>query len=837
LNELFHDQRCHLRQDQGSETHDWLKQQRQSQRTTRLKRTGFAQLKTTAEMEILARAYQPPQVPDGKLGVLPSSGDGVGMPTIKADDDDDDDDSDEAEIVTSSRGVGISLALAPKKGRVKGRGRGGRGKGAAAPVAAAGGSHAGGGSGMPPASSSQPSTPSNRLLLPGTPQKLSSNVENYITSIDISGIMAGKNLGSEMYQAQRTINGLEKCGDEHNSDRVSLFGHLANAKKALQLKPDNIGKLSKVAREGMFKDLLLDIPNLMIPPVTQAALIAQYSKEMAITTDLTNIESFTQCINPRGVADKFDPLKPRLMDSSISPADTTKLLHRVLIDEFLLVSVMHGQSHHACMDKVCANLVNHMQVQDDVDDLPPSVSAFVKDIVSLFGIVRAVLSTLPVDGVPHGDVALFVLDDQNAKKLGKAKNIVKQAMKQNTYFKDRLQNWKDFEAKILLYGKPTQAAIILLSQDPDLEDLTDIVLNFALWYNNLPSTCKEDLCESLHNVLKRFHAVNVIKNQTSTTKELLAETAKLKTMLDTVAPVAGQGSDLSTLQALVETLFRQMHNLLQGTLVADALQQLIDDPSENTSANVVQTLGDSTTLKLADPSIIGRVFTTCIEHVLNIAKEEDAATQENQACLQIIDAVLRLTHSFRISDEDDGVKQARSIKLYLHVQRANLLFQVSGSAAATPLEAANVDGDLSSLIENFEKLKASLPLATPVAEVAGMGDEEEEGDEPDGENFGDDNDVNKAFGHILKLAKTLIQRGATAACKRDMNDVLQMKIHVDPLRFGAADGKSWKDELETDAGIQEVLVVAATTINGNDKTVAKSLTTAFNVLKQVQPLS
>jgi hypothetical protein len=191
------------------DTHDWLVAEQLKLRTNRLRGTRYSftrdevmKVVETHRAKTLERQLQDER-PDGLEETL--------LEALDASENEAGDTDSSSSQVATARQPHLSLEApgggkgASARGRGKGRrggaGGGGGSKGGPVPAASPPAPLGGGGSkGAPPL-----------LVLAGTPEKLSSNVNQYISALSLSDVLAGKNLAQALYQARERVREIESC--------------------------------------------------------------------------------------------------------------------------------------------------------------------------------------------------------------------------------------------------------------------------------------------------------------------------------------------------------------------------------------------------------------------------------------------------------------------------------------------------------------------------------------------------------------------------------------------------------------------------------------------------
>ena len=113
--------------------------------------------------------------------------------------------------------------------------------------------------------------------VPVAPQKLEGNCGHYIKAISLKDILNGVNHNNEIYQARRTLKGLQRRGEDSSTSAVLLDAHLSMAEKAKQCVPEELPRLSKETRVQYLEGLAAE--GLEFPWAVQVVLVAVAAKE------------------------------------------------------------------------------------------------------------------------------------------------------------------------------------------------------------------------------------------------------------------------------------------------------------------------------------------------------------------------------------------------------------------------------------------------------------------------------------------------------------------------------------------------------------------------------
>lgn len=842
LTERWHTMANQLRKDQGLEMHEFLKMTLESKRPARLRKgqqpqtaeailTAVGMSPHPARTEV-AGPPQPAPAASGTEGGAASAGGGPMTPLAHAplstvgsdgEEDGDGEQEEDAEVIVTPGGV-MDMSIMGLQSNRKGRGRGKGGRGGNKGSGAAG-------SAVP----SPTASISSRVdgLPAGSPSKLATNTTQYITVLDISKALTGQALGSELYQARRTLHAMDGKA-ELNSEFVALKTHIGLVDSAMQLKPDNIigSKITKQVREEHVRKLLQSDKSFHWPALTQAAFVIQAAAEVKVTLNAGQIAEWVGIANPvppNGIKLPFDPFHPRLADCTLDAAAEVKVLHRIVVDEWLLTSFKLGAKYAAeHMNTVLAQLIEAFgKVMDHEDDdeplLPIQVTAFVKDLLALSKIVLAVNSPR-VRSDTSVDELINFLSDNPSKKLSKTGKILKDAMKLDSYWSERLKTWQGNQDAIVLHGKSISDALDMMQGsgfDPTVVDIKPVAMRLAEWVSSLPQACTQDVVAKLHEVVRQAYDVHVKDKQASA--EVLQKCSQLKVVVDTAAPPLGPGSQMQALKGQIDSQHKLLTDALQSGLVAAAIDRLTTNTSWQGAEALTRLLCGATSAFEPPPlEALTGCARACASYVCDAVRTGGIIEIEQvEVYTATADSMLKLQQVFEniVQDCVEFTKMS-AIKKYLQLAKATMLFKSASSDGS-----ATFDEDLHMLGEAFAAVEGLLVKAPPT-EPEAEGDEDDIGQHPLSE-------VASVFAVNKEEAKECLATGA-ASSLADLKGAVEKKMAaLDLIKNGALDRASWKDGLASDASLQVVAEHAKKTIAAEDQVLAKNITSAFNALKGV----
>jgi hypothetical protein len=838
ISETWHQPDKTLRQDQAKDMYNHLKDSKILKRSVRMKRGTTTTLSAEDVDPSLMKMSDtsPNDVEDPPAGPgLEAAAPTIAYPEASADGasakDKDEMSDDEAMVEVMHGGVGMSLDDGEgdgkkKKGKGKGKGKA-KGKGSKHDgFADAAGNRVSNPPGQDPEASSVTSFSHGRgaqaSSAAATPEKQNS-VEHHVEVLNLSKILSGVPLGSELYQARRTLSSLEKK-NVSSSESVALRAHIDLCNIAKSLTPEAIGKLSKDARDVAFKKLAKSEQEIIIPPMLQAVVIIQAVKEISVSTNPESLASFADMICPcRDGTKKFDALKPRLRDAKLNGEEMTQVLHKVLVDEFVLSMVAKGSEGSVNFMKALRYVVEQFKPFDgDDEDVPAEVTAFMKDITSVFNILIVVLDVLPLEDLDDA-VLLEFLADSKAAKLSKAKKVIKQALLQNTHYAQLMAALVENQKNILSFG-PLVKTITKKFEDDlvSLLSLSEDIVEVPRLITSLPEVSTKKLVKLIVAKVRVCFSDAESSAQTTDTLEMYG---KIQVVTSLLAPVLGPGSEMQALRNSVDNAYKRLHDTLQSTLVLDALRAMTSAPSACTATKVREALGDKH-VRLSDQGIVPAALDSSIKHIT-----ENAGTAQDSDTIQKLTTIAEVCETLakHYFDHDDTayLDKFKLITAYLQLQRSHSLFD------------ASVGAEVGSS-EDWHTLVSKYTFVTKlIKDHSKQEDAGEEGDEVAAlaeELFGDVkvdfSGIDGAFQPMVERVGKLISHVSAQIMAKKFEPITAAINTLEPLAGGIAGGGSWKEGLSDKATLQELREKANSTLKAQGNDMGMLVPKGWNELKQ-----
>lgn len=572
------DQQC--RKDQGSDVHEWLTKEKQKSRCPRLKK-GTRTLTPAEVSEKVAEAKSKKKNED-------AGGDG------KAADEDmsdaDDSESLSSELVEEEGSFGPALDIDDANGGKKRRRAKGAGKGK---------------NQTPNKATARCSEAATTLSVVSGESpaicgsdKLISNVAHHTQLIDLTSILTGARKGDDIYQARRTLKGLERRGEE-GAATILLRSHLALADVAKACNPMNIRSLSVESRNSNFRKLKAE--GVKIPVVLQASLIAIYVKELNMKAHASNDggvwDKFAACLLPAELSKSkpppkdgahaiFDPILPTLANSELSPNDTIKLWQRCIVEDILIPVVCEGEASETKLLALCTFLAKMFAPMADAD-LPPMMEACATEMLEVFNNIRGVCSTLPIPGISISDVKAFL--DQSVQQTAQ-KNIVLKALQQQPHYDNRMTSYIKHSAAMTLHGAAVVKAQQKLEEGtPADSDLRDIGANFCVWKAELPPESCERVTTLLLQHLEDEHRI-IEQGSESPTKELHSRCKAATALAESIVPAMRQDFQFVEIRTKINATQTNIFNAMQGNIIIDGIVKATTETNASVCTELLSNL-------------------------------------------------------------------------------------------------------------------------------------------------------------------------------------------------------------------------------------------------------
>ena len=281
-----------------------------------------------------------------------------------------------------------------------------------------------------------------------TVSEYAAKVKSHIEELNVSQILDGIPLGNRLYQAQRTVEAMEKLSGQ-TANILNLTAHIHVCKSAAKCHPEKILTLGVLERQEALA--VLKENDIRVPPLTMKILVSMAAQETKVRWSPKELDNFWAVVGLSSSEPKvFDVNKPLQSALPHLSSDAIKeVVQTIFIDDLLLPLLCDGAARAAAALETVVFLQQKRSSMDELDS--PVLSAVLAEMDDILTITVVLLEPVRASDMK---VVTLVNDFLGKTKQSDMKALVKKALlsgTRNGCYQSKVESFKSTAEKNLRY--------------------------------------------------------------------------------------------------------------------------------------------------------------------------------------------------------------------------------------------------------------------------------------------------------------------------------------------------------------------------------------------------